>query len=993
MRNKGFVSVLTIVVTLLCLYYLSFTFVSRGVQKDAAEYATDANGEVDIAKKQDYLDSVWNKPVYNFLGIKEFTYKEVKSSEISLGLDLQGGMHVTLEVSPVDIIRTLSGNSQDSSFQKALAKAQVQHKNSQRSFSSLFFDAYRTDNPGKRLAPLFANASTVGRISLNDSDQDVINFIDTEIESAIDRSLTILTNRIDQFGTSQPNIQRLGTGRIQVEIPGAENPARVRKLLQGVAKLEFWDVVEIQEIEPVLMSINQLLVAEQKAKGKSSTPEAKDNQSLKDALSADKSQADSLSDLEKTLETAADSALQGLDSLQNLNISPLYSLSSPPGAFRYDLTDTADINRIFKRDDVKARLPRNVGVFWGHKPEKFNSADASEEGKLQLYFLDLGRNRKAKLTGEAIVNARTDLDEKAQPAVSMTMNTTGTRVWAKWTAEAAQKRSRIAIMLDKLVFSAPFVNSEIPNGNSIIQGNFTSDEAKDLANILKAGSLPAPIIIVEETVVGPTLGAESIQNGLISIVVGFLVIIVFVVATYNTAGWVADAAVVLNLFFLLGVLASLNAALTLPGIAGILLSLAIAVDANVLINERVKEDLNEGKSMETAISNGYRNAFSAIIDSNVTTLIKGFVLLIFGSGLIYGFAVTLVIGILCSLFTSVLFTRLIFEHYTKKGKIIKFSFPWSKNLFRNIKIDFIGRRKAFYLISGLVILAGFISIAIKGLNYGIDFRGGRTYIVQFDEQLNSQDIRQALAAPFESAPEVKTYGFDNKYQITTDYLVDDNTEGATATAEAALMKGLSGLTGAEPKLLSYNKVGPTVANDIKISAMYALGIAICLMFLYILIRFRKWQFALGTMVSLVHTVLVVLALFTLLEGIMPFGMEIDQAFIAAILTVIGYSINDSVVVFDRVREFLSGRKQNEEEPIVINNALNDTLSRTLITGMSTIFVIIILFTFGGETIKGFTFAMLIGVLVGTYSSLCIGTPVLVDFMTRTKTRKKTAIPA
>lgn len=993
MRNKGFVSVLTIVVTLLCLYYLSFTFVSRGVQKDAAEYATDATGEVDIAKKQDYLDSVWNKPVYNFLGIKEFTYKEVKSSEISLGLDLQGGMHVTLEVSPVDIIRTLSGNSQDSAFQKALAKAQVQHKNSQRSFSSLFFDAYRTDNPGKRLAPLFANASTVGRISLNDSDQDVINFINTEIESAIDRSLTILTNRIDQFGTSQPNIQRLGTGRIQVEIPGAENPARVRKLLQGVAKLEFWDVVEIQEIEPVLMSINQLLVAEQKAKGKSLTPEAKDNQSLKDALSADKSQADSLSDLEKTLETAADSALQGLDSLENLNISPLYSLSSPPGAFRYDLTDTADINRIFKRDDVKATLPRNVSVFWGHKPEKFNSADASEEGKLQLYFLDLGRNKKAKLTGEAIVNARTDLDEKAQPAVSMTMNTTGTRVWAKWTAEAAQKRSRIAIMLDKLVFSAPFVNSEIPNGNSIIQGNFTSEEAKDLANILKAGSLPAPIIIVEETVVGPTLGAESIQNGLISIVVGFLVIIVFVVATYNTAGWVADAAVVLNLFFLLGVLASLNAALTLPGIAGILLSLAIAVDANVLINERVKEDLNEGKSMETAISNGYRNAFSAIIDSNVTTLIKGFVLLIFGSGLIYGFAVTLVIGILCSLFTSVLFTRLIFEHYTKKGKIIKFSFPWSKNLFRNIKIDFIGRRKAFYLISGLIILAGFISIAIKGLNYGIDFRGGRTYIVQFDEQLNSQEIRQALTAPFESAPEVKTYGFDNKYQITTDFLVDDNTEGATTTAEAALMKGLSGLTGAEPALLSYNKVGPTVANDIKISAMYALGIAICLMFLYILIRFRKWQFALGTMVSLVHTVLVVLALFTLLEGIMPFAMEIDQAFIAAILTVIGYSINDSVVVFDRVREFLSGRKQNEEEPIVINNALNDTLSRTLITGMSTIFVIIILFTFGGETIKGFTFAMLIGVLVGTYSSLCIGTPVLVDFMTRTKTRKKTAIPA
>ncbi len=993
MRNKGFVTVLTIVVTLLCLYYLSFTFISRGVQKDATEYATKPDGEVDVLKKQAYLDSVWNKPVYNFLG-KEFTYREVKGSEISLGLDLQGGMHVTLEVSPIDLIRSLAGNSQDSAFLKAVDEARVKHMNSQRSFSSLFFEAYRRDNPDKRLAPLFANASTVGRISLNDSDQTVINFIDGEIESAIDRSLTILTNRIDQFGTSQPNIQRLGTGRIQVEIPGAENPARVRKLLQGVAKLEFWDVVEPDAINASLMSINELLVAEQKANNsKPTTANGSEEQSLKDALSADQPQAnDSISDLEKSLETAADSALQGLDSLQNLNISPLYSLSSPPGAFRYDLTDTAAINDIFERADVRAKLPRNVGVFWGHKPEKY-STDVNEQPKLALYFLDLGRNHKAKLTGESIVNARQDLDEKAQPAVSMTMNTTGTRIWAKWTAEAATKRSRIAIMLDNVVYSAPFVNSEIPNGNSIIQGNFTSEEAKDLANILKAGSLPAPIIIVEETVVGPTLGAESIQNGLISIVVGFLVIIVFVVATYSSAGWVADAAVVLNLFFLLGVLASLNAALTLPGIAGVLLSLAIAVDANVLINERVKEDLNEGKSMETAINNGYKNAFSAIIDSNVTTLIKGFVLLLFGSGLIFGFAVTLVIGILCSLFTSVLFTRLIFEHYTKKGKVIRFSFAWSKNLFRNIRIDFIGKRMAFYLVSGLVIVAGLVSIGIKGLNYGIDFKGGRTYIVQFNQTLGAEDIRHALTEGFEAAPEVKTYGFDNKYQITTDYLVEDNTEGATAIAEAALMKGLSQFPDSEPHVLSYNKVGPTVANDIKISALKALGIAICLMFLYILIRFRKWQFALGTMVSLIHTVLVVLALFTLLEGIMPFAMEIDQAFIAAILTVIGYSINDSVVVFDRVREFLGVKKQNEDEPTVINNALNDTLSRTLITGMSTIFVIIILFTFGGETIKGFTFAMLIGVLVGTYSSLCIGTPVLVDFTSRVKARKKATVPA
>ncbi len=990
MKNKGFVALLTIVVTILCLYYLSFTLISRGVQKDAAAYAADTDGKTDPVKKQLYLDSVWNKPVYNFLGLKEFTYREVKNSEISLGLDLQGGMHVTLEVSPIDIIRSLSDNSQDSAFLNAINKANLQHKKSQRSFSSLFFDAYRDANPGRKLAPIFANAATVGKISLNDSDDEVMSAINSEIESAIDRSLTILTNRIDQFGTSQPNIQRLGTGRIQVEIPGAENPARVRKLLQGVAKLEFWDVIEPEAIRISLMSINDLLVIEQKTKTKVAAA-AKKQETLQDALKAGQPVNDSISALERTLEIAADSSAQGLDSLRNLNISPLYSLSSPPGYFRFHLTDTAEINRIFRREDVTSRLPRNVGIYWGNKPEKY-SADPGESPGLQLYFLDHGRNGKAKLTGESIVNARNDLDEKAQPAVSMTMNTTGTRVWAKWTAEAATKHSRIAIMLDNLVYSAPYVNSEIPNGNSIISGNFTPDEAKDLANILKAGSLPAPIVIVEETVVGPTLGAESIQNGLISIVVGFLVIILFVVATYNTAGWVADAAVVLNLFFLLGVLASLNAALTLPGIAGILLSLAIAVDANVLINERVKEDLQAGKGMATAISNGYKNAFSAIIDSNVTTLIKGFVLLTFGSGLIYGFAVTLVIGILCSLFTSVLFTRLIFEHYTKKGKIWRFSFPWSQNLFRNIRIDFIGNRKSYYIISGLIIVAGFTSIAIKGLNYGVDFKGGRTYIVQFEKPLIAQQVRSALTAPFGSAPEVKTYGFDNKFQITTDYLVEDNSEGATSVAETALKKGLSGFSDSSPSILSYNKVGPTVANDIKISALKALGIAICLMFLYILIRFRKWQFALGTMVSLVHTVLVVLSAYTLLETILPFTMEIDQSFVAAILTVIGYSINDSVVVFDRVREFLSGKKQGEDEAKVINNALNDTLSRTLITGMSTIFVIIILFAFGGETIKGFTFAMLIGVLIGTYSSLCIGTPVLVDFTSRSEKKKK-LIPA
>ncbi|MBT1698991.1 protein translocase subunit SecDF [Fulvivirgaceae bacterium PWU4] len=986
MRNKGFVSVLTVVVTLLCLYYLSFTLISRGVQKDATEYATNSAGEVDPNKKQYYLDSVWNKPVFNFFGMKEYTYREIKDGEISLGLDLQGGMHVTLEVSPVDILRGLSGNNQDSAFVQALQKAYTKSRNSQQTFSSLFFDAYREDNPGKRLAPLFATASTRGRISLNATDSEVISIVEQEIESAIERSFTILRSRIDQFGTSQPNIQRLPNGRIQIEIPGAENPQRVRKLLQGVAKLEFWDVVEPTTLNASFMAINDLLVAEQKEKAKNNGTTAEPaKENLKDILSSDQPKQDSAtSELEKSLANAADST--GLDTLQNLSVSPLFTLSSPPYSFRYDLKDTAEINRIFRREDVLNRLPRNIGVFWANKEDKY-STDVNEEPKLQLYFLDLGRNKKSKLTGEVIVNARKDFDERGRNAVSMSMNTTGTKVWAKWTADAATKGSRIAITLDNLVYSAPGVNEEIPFGSSIISGNFTDEEAKDLANILKAGSLPAPTKIVEEAVVGPTLGAESIQNGLISIVVGFLIIILFMVATYNSAGWVADAAVVLNLFFLLGILASLNAALTLPGIAGILLSLAIAVDANVLINERVKEDLNDGKPMNLAVGNGYKNAFSAIIDSNVTTLIKGFVLLTFGSGLIYGFAVTLIIGILCSLFTSVLFTRLIFEFFTKRGKSLSFSFSWSKNLFRSISIDFIGNRKIYYMVSGAVILAGMISLGIKGLNYGVDFKGGRTYIVRFEQPVSTIDLRNNLAASFEAAPEVKTYGFDNKYQITTSYLIENDSEEATNTAESKLNEGLAKFSGNKSEILSSSKVGPTVASDIRVSALYALMIAMGLMFLYILIRFRKWQFALGTMVSLVHTVLMVVALFSLLESIMPFSLEIDQSFVAAILTVIGYSINDSVVVFDRVREFLTGMKSGESTPTVINNALNDTLSRTLITGMSTIFVIIILFIFGGETIKGFTFAMLIGVLIGTYSSLCIGTPVLVDFSTRGSSKK------
>jgi SecD/SecF fusion protein len=983
MQNKGFIIVLTSFIAVWCLFIFSFTFVSRGVQKDATAYATGADGKVDFVKKQAYLDSIWNKPVYNLIGLKEYTYKEVKNHEISLGLDLQGGMHVTLEVSPVNIIRALAANDKDSSLVKALRTAVAEQKNNQTKFSTLFFDAYREQNPGKRLAPLFAGTSTQGRITLNDSDDEVIAVIEKDIEEAIERAYTIISKRIDQFGTSQATAQRQGgTGLIQVQIPGAENPARVRKLLSGVAKLEFWDVVEYNTLQPSFVAINQIFLADQATK-KSTTDTTASTSNLNELLSGDTTKTNDSTALEKSL------AKNQLDSLQQANVSPLFALSSQDAPFRYELKDTSAINRIFKRKEVRDVMPRNVGVFWANKEDRLTD-DVLEIPRLQLYFLDLGRTGKSRLTGDVITNAYETRDEQTLPAVSMSMNAKGTREWAKWTAQAAARspRGRIAITLDNLVYSAPYVNGEIPNGNSQISGNFTVDEAKDLASVLKAGSLPAPTTIVEEAVIGPTLGQESIQNGLISIVVGFLIIILFMVAVYNRSGWVADLAVLLNLFFLLGILASMNAALTLPGIAGILLSLAIAVDANVLINERVKEDIAEGKTMQVAIANGYRNAFFAIFDSNMTTLIKGFVLIIFGTGLIYGFAITLVIGIVCSFFTSVVITRLLFEFYTARGKTISFSFGWSKNLFRSLNFNFIGNRKIFYTVSGAIILAGMISLGIKGLNYGVDFKGGRTYIVQFDKPTESQVIREKLEATFGAPPEVKTYGFTGKFQITTSYLIDDTSEEATTQAESKLAEGLAQFGDNKGTILSSTKVGPTVANDTKISALYALTIAMGLMFLYILARFKKIGFAMGTMVSLIHTVLMVLALFSLLEGILPFALEIDQAFVAAILTVIGYSINDSVVVFDRVREFLNNKKSTEDTPTVVNRALNDTLSRTLITGMSTIFVIIILFIFGGETIKGFTFAMLIGVLIGTYASLCIGTPVLVDITKDEKLQDK-----
>ena len=663
MQNKGFVIVLTVVITALCLFYLSFTFVSQRIQKEAIAYATNAEGVFDFNKKQNYIDSLWNTPVYNFLGA-EYTYKEVKENELSFGLDLQGGMHVTLEISPIDLIKNLSGNSQDPGFLAALDKAKEMQRSSQENFSTLFFEAYKQGNPGKDLSHIFANATTRGRISLNDSDDKIKDMINEEIESAIDRSYTILRSRIDQFGTSSPNIQRLpGTGRIQIEIPGADNPQRVRKLLQGVARLEFWDVVETFNLEGPLNSINEILAREQRVKtaAQQIDNEEDNSESLAQALGTDTTSTSSdTTSLESELSNVSDSVSRSLDSLRNANTSPLVALSDPPGAYRYDLKDTAEVNRTLRRPDIKNLLPRNVRVYWANKVSKLDEEKITEVPRLQLYFLDIGRNGKPRLTGEAVISARQSLEDKGY-AIHMTMNTAGTKVWAKWTAEAAAKQplGRIAITLDDLVYSAPRVEGEIPTGNSQISGNFTLEESKDLANILKAGSLPAPTRIVEEAIVGPTLGQVAKQQGFISIIAGLALVVIFMVAYYSKGGFVANLALLFNIFFILGILAqpSLGTALTLPGIAGLVLTMGMAVDANVLIYERIKEEVAHGRKLKDAIKTGYQKAFWTIFDSNLTTFITGLFLFLFGQGPIKGFATTLMIGIVMSMFTAIMCTR------------------------------------------------------------------------------------------------------------------------------------------------------------------------------------------------------------------------------------------------------------------------------------------------------------------------------------------------
>ena len=993
MKNKGGIILLTVVISLLCIWYLSFTFVSQGIQKDATEYATDASGNVDFSKRQQYLDSVWNEPVYNFLGI-EFTYEEIKETELNLGLDLQGGMHVTLEVSPIEIVKGLSGDSQNPAFQKSLQEAREATLTSQAAFVPTFYAAWQR-NSDQKLSYIFANAANRGRISLQTSDEEVLEIINTEVESAIDRSFQILRTRIDRFGTSQPSIQRLpGTGRIQIELPGVDNPERVRKLLQGVAQLEFWEVYEVNDIYNTLSAINQLLVDEQKA----NQPAFDTSEPAEDTTSSSEDLADLLADT--TVEGDSDDLAAQLESdtsdLSNLteNQSPLFSLMKSGYGLMYDVKDTARINRILEREDVQSLVPSTMKFLWSVKPAEIEGFD--DEELLELYAVQTTRGGKAPLTGEVITDARQDLDQSARPAVSMQMNAAGAKSWRKLTSENINQR--IAIVLDDYVYSAPMVQGEIPNGSSSITGNFTLDEAKDLANVLKAGTLPAPTTIVEDVVIGPTLGKEAQKQGVISIVAGLSIVIIFMVAYYSKGGFIANLALAFNIFFILGILAQLSASLTLPGIAGIVLTIGMAIDANVLIFERIREELRGGASYKQAISAGYSKAYSSIIDSNATTFLTGLILYVLGQGPVKGFAITLMIGIVCSFFSAVFITRVIVEWWSKKGdeSTISFETFLSRNFLQNTHINFMGKRKMAYIFSGTFIVLGLVAFLIKGgLSMGVDFTGGRSYVVSFQQPQTPSDLKIKLADAFEGqSTEVKTYGANNVVKITTSYLINNESDEADEQVKQSLIEGLQTITGLQYTtdgenvddthfaIVSSSKVGATIADDIKASSAESVIFALVVIFLYILIRFRKWQFGLGALVALFHDVLFVLAAISIanLAGIV---LEIDQVFIAAMLTLIGYSINDTVVVFDRIRENMVLRPSSDNIS-VFNLALNETISRTTITSATTLFVVLILFLFGGVVLKGFSFTLLIGILIGTYSSLFIASPIVADFESRKK---------
>ena len=820
MRNKGLIIGLTIIVTLLSFYYMSFTYVAQGIQDTAIEQAKDSAGVVNASKKQAYLDSLYDEPEYNFLGMASYTYKEVKEMELALGLDLQGGMHVVLEVSPVEILKALAGGQAESPlFKQALKKATLKQKNSQDAFEKLFYKSYREVAGPNQLAKLFANATNGAKINSRSTDAEVEKMVDGEIDSAVDRSFEILRARIDRFGVMQPNLQRIqGTGRILVELPGAENPQRVRNLLQGTAQLDFYEVYHLFEIGNTLTEINTYIVAQDKLKDGSTSDDLLDSSvtaapASDDLLLGDDTTAVAADAKDGSVVASADST-KAIDSLAAKN-SPLFALLKSQYTLRYDAKDTSKINRILSLPKVKDMLPADLVLMW---ERKINGKDNT----IELIPIKKSRGGKAPLSGDAISDARAGVSSDGRGyEISMQMTANGAKKWKKLTADAVKdprNKRRIAIVLDNVVYSAPTVQNEIPNGSSSITGDFTMEEANDISNILKAGKLPAPVRIVEEVIIGPSLGKEAISDGLMSLLAGLLVVIILMVGYYNKGGLIADVAMLFNVVFTLGILASFNSVLTLPGLAGIVLTLGMAVDANVLIFERIKEELRNGKGMKAAIDAGFDKAFSSIFDSNITTVLTGVILFFLGSGPVKGFATTLIVGVLCSFFTAVYISRVILVWLTKDKaeESVSFTTVISKNLFNNININFIKYRKHAYVISSSLLVIGIVAtFLIGGLNLGVDFKGGRSYIVEFKNEVVASDLKSTLAEGFKgTGTEVKTYGQNNKVKITTSYFAQDETAQGDVAVEAALASGLKAYNHGEFKILSSNKVGATVADDI-----------------------------------------------------------------------------------------------------------------------------------------------------------------------------------
>ena len=974
MQSKGFIKLVAILLALACVYQLTFSLKTRSVEKDAVEYAAAFPAEEQVAMEQYYLDSIQNKVVYN-IGIAQFTYKQCKEKEINLGLDLKGGMNVMLEIQVEDVVKSLAGQSQnDPAFVAAIESAAQALKEGTGDYISTFAEAYATQSNGGKLVDIFLSPDRKD-ITPGMSDDEVVKILRQETEDAISASFNIIRSRIDHFGVMQPNIQRLpNSNRILVELPGVKEPERVRKLLQGTASLEFWTTYNGTELVPALLRADAAV----KALNATETVEAAQTEGLAAEIAA----------------TEGEQAASRFSREQN----PLLALLSPDYAGGAVLgaavaADVATINKYLALPEVRDCFPADIAFKWGIKGEPMF------DNRLCLYAIKVERaDGKAPLDGSVISDARaTYAQTGADAEVSMAMNSNGISEWAQLTADNIGKC--IAIVLDGYVYSAPVVRNKIEGGNSSITGNFTIQEAQDLANVLKSGKVPAPARIIQDTVVGPSLGQESINSGLMSFVIAFILVLIYMGLFYKTAGWMASVALVTNVFLLMGVLVSFGAVLTLPGIAGIVLTMGMAVDSNVIIFERIKEELRAGKGISAAIKDGFSNAYSAIIDGNLTTIITGIVLYIFGNGPVQGFATTLIIGIITSLFCSIFITRMLLGWIVNKKGSVSFSRSWSENWLTNFKFDFVGKRKMSYIFSGVIILVSVVSLFIQGLNLGVEFTGGRTFVVRFDKDVTAEQVRAQLSEAFANAEdaanasfEVKQYGDKNQMRIVTQYKHDDTSEETTEEVEILIYNALKSLYGYEITLdgfkntqedvngiVSADKIGPAIAKDMTTGALFAVIFSLIAIGLYITLRFKKWQWACGATAALVHDAFIVIGMFSICYAFMPFNLEIDQAFIAAILTIIGYSINDTVVIFDRIREYnVLYPKRNIRENI--NNALCSTLARTLNTSGTTLVTLLAIFVFGGATIRGFVFALLVGVIVGTYSSLFIATPLAYDML-------------